>query len=98
MLLVLFEQLGSPMHALDQDNTPEVIDRPIEEVQRELGIPSAEAHAFRASDLLTLGPAVVAATVLTVATTALALTPVTLVAWVLAYRAYRRSKLSAVTE
>lgn len=69
-----------------------VIDRSIEDVQRELGIaPSVEP---RLRDVATLAGAALAGSVLALVTAAVVLTPVTLVAWVIAYRASQRARAS----
>lgn len=69
----------------------EVIDRRVDEVQAELGVPSSTVSP-RAGDVLALGAAAVAGALLTLTTMAVAFTPLTLAVWVLSYRAYRRSK------
>ena len=69
----------------------EVIDRRVDEVQAELGVPSSTVSP-RARDVLALGAAAVAGALLTLTTMAVAFTPLTLAVWVLSYRAYRRSK------
>lgn len=76
----------------------EVIDLPLEEVRRRLGIAPLEQHVSpRLKDVLQLAASSVAGLALGLVLLAIILTPVTLVAWLWTYSAYRKARRASAT-
>lgn len=76
----------------------EVIDLPVEEVRRRLGITPLEQHVSpRLKDVLQLAVSSVAGLALGLVLLALILTPVTLVAWLWTYSSYRKARRATAT-
>lgn len=76
----------------------EVIDLPVEEVRRRLGIAPLEQHVSpQLKDVLQLAAASVAGLALGLVLLAIILTPVTLVAWLWTYSSYRKARRASAT-